>query len=330
MSLQSDFAYFSEMVGAQGSMRIGDYMGVLFGMTGLVTREDPTFWFVNPLSGSDTANVGYKFDSPFQTIQAAVDAAGNGTDGEGDVIFLQSGNGTDYDDDTVGASLSNAYVYINKSDLHIVGLGPPGSVIIKPDAAATAGIFNLGANADRVSFHNLTIDTTTAQSGGIVTTSGTHYPLIENCIFNLVGAAGPLGVGIDFDAAAVTLPTIKNCTFHLGTLIIAAIRMKCGTTGGLIQDCRIISTLNGSGTPCVDGINVKAGTGLVIDRCHIHGGDAGTAYNMVDGIDIDAGCISTIITGPCYIGNCDNGVVDGGTDSCGETAGEGWVDITHS
>jgi hypothetical protein len=329
MSTSRDFAYFNNVVGKYDAMGIGDYLSMLCSMVGMFSRPDPVFWFVNQVSGSDTANTGNNPSSPFKTIQKAIDSAGTATDGQGDIVFLQSGNGTDYTGDTVGASLSNAYVYINKPDLSIIGLGPPNSIIIKPGAAATAGVIVLGASADRVRLANFTIDTTTALSGAIVTVSGAHYPTIENIIFQLTGDTGPTGVGIDFDAAAVNYPVIRNCDFYCGTLTIAGIRMKAGTTGGLIQGCRFISTINGSGTPCVDGINVKAGSFLTIDRCFINGGDKGTNYNMVDGIDIDAGVVHTQIC-DCLIGNCDNGVVDGGTDSCGETANEGWVDTSHS
>ena len=322
MSL-SDLQYFNKQIGKQGRLGIGDYMAMsLYGMN-IYAHPDPSFWFCNAATGLDT-NTGLDPSLPFKTIQKAIDSARSG-----DVIFLQAGAGSDYDDDTVGTGLADTYLYINRPDISIVGLGPPNSVIIKPAAAATAGIINLGALADRFYLANVTLDTTTAQSGAIVTSNGTHNPTIENCIFRLIGAAGPLGVGIDFDAAAVNYPVIRNCTFYCGTLLIAAMRLKVGATGGLIQNCIIVSALNGSGTPCTDPINLKAGTNTIFDQIIIHGGDAGTAYNFPDGIDIDGGCVNTIIT-RSFIGNCDAGVTDGGTDSCGETAAEGWTDITHA
>lgn len=325
-TLTRDMAYFDNMVGKVGTMGIGGYLSLLLAQNGLFTAPDSQFWFVNQLSGLDT-NSGADPRDPFKTIQAAVDAAGSAADGHGDVIFLQSGRGTNYTGDTVGTGLADAYVYINKPDLTIVGLGPPQSVTIKPGAAATAGVFNLGALADRVTFANLTIDTTTAQSGAIVTTSGTHFLNVQNVFFNLVGAAGPLGVGIDMDAAASNLPVIKNCTFMMGTLLIAGIRMKCGATGGLIEDCRFIS-LETTGTLCPDVLNVKAGTGLHINRCYIHGG-TGVGHLAADGIDIDAGVVRTMIT-DCWIAGCTAAVTDGGTNTIGETAGEGYIAIEHA
>jgi len=323
MSL-SDLRYFNNMVAKQGTLGIGDYIMMALGGIGVYARENPVFWYVNPVTGLDT-NSGTSPAAPFKTIQFAVDSAGTATDGRGDVIFLQSGNGTDYDDDTVGASLADAYVHINKPDLSIIGLGPPNSVIIKPDAAATAGVIVLGASADRVRIANLTIDTTTAQSGAIVSVSGAHYPTIENVIFNLVGAAGPLGVGIDFDAAAVNYPVIRNCNFYCGTLIKAAIRMKCGTTGGLIEDCFFVNTET-AGTPTEDGINVKAGKFLRIKNCTIHGG-ATADHLFADGIDIDAGVVNTSIDG-CYIGGCTAAVTDGGTATLGKIDLHGYTSMT--
>jgi len=105
--------------------------------------------------------------------------------------------------------------------------------------------------------------------------------------------------------------------------------IKASTTGGLIENCIIINMLNGAGTAPVDGINLMTGTGVVIKGCHINGGDT-TTYLLADGIDIDSGVLNTLITGPCYIGNCTAGVTDGGTDTCGATSGEGWVEISHA
>jgi len=327
MSIRDDMVWFNNAVPKSGTVGIGDYLQNALIGGGLIHSKDPHWWFVDPQSGSDAYD-GDSWNAPFKTIQAAVDAAG---DGRGDTIFLLSGRGYDYDDDTVGASLANAYVYINKADINLVGLGPPNSVVIKPDAAATAGVIALGASAARVRIANLTINTATAQSAAIVTSTGASYPTVENCIFDLVGASGPLGYGINFGGAKVSYPVIRGCTFHLGTLIKAGIALKAQDAtpfGALIEDCVFMNALSASGTPCEDGINVMDGTGVIIRNCHISGG-ASTDYNLVDGIDIDASVLNTLIA-DCTIGNCDNGVTDGGTDTAGATAAEGWTDTTHA
>lgn len=327
MGLVDDLNHFDKMVNKIGSIGIGEYIQHALLGAGMIQTANPYWWFVDP-NGSDAYD-GTSWTTPFQTIQAAVDAAG---DGRGDTIFLLNGRGTDYDDDTVSASLADAYVYINKADLNIIGLGPPNSVIIKPDAAATAGVFNLGASAKRCRIANITFNTATAQSAAIKLTAATDYPTIENCIFDLVGAAGPLGIGIDGDAGKVSYPVIRNCTFYAGTLIKSCIVLEVQDAtpfGGLIENCRFVSVINGAGTGCVDFVNIKDGTGMHIKDCDMQGGDVGTTYNCDDGIDIDAGVISTMITG-CTIGGCDAAVTDGGTDTVGETAGEGYTDITHA
>jgi len=196
-------------------------------------------------------------------------------------------------------------------------LGPPNSVVIKPDAAATAGVFSIASGANRVTIANITFNTATAQSAAIQTVSGAHYLTVENCIFDLVGAAGPTGFGISFDAAKSSYPVIRNCTFYLGTLIKAGIWIEAQDAtpfGGLVENCKMISVLNGSGTGAEGGIYVKDGTGVQINNCVIHGGDTGTAYNVGDGIEVAAGVLNAMITN-CQVSGCDAAITDGGTDT---------------
>lgn len=315
---RSDFDRMNS-IGKAAGMRVGlgDYFRFA---TSLLAQPNSKIWWVNSYWGSDTSQ-GDRHDAPLKTIQAAIDKAGgsaSATDAKGDIIVLQASQ-ADYDDDTVGASLSNAYLYVNKSDLTIVGLGPPNSVIIKPDAAATAGVINLSANADRFRLINVTINTTTARSAAIKLATGTDYLYIDSCIFDLVGAAGPLGYGIDGTTGKVSYPRILNCEFHLGVYVNAGIALKVQDAtpfGGLIDNCYMVS--NAAANPTADGILISDGTGMQIKDVVIHGGTA--AQNITDGIDIDAGVLNTMITG-CLIGGCDNALTDGGTDTLGATNG---------
>lgn len=284
-------------------------------------------WFVDAANGND-ADSGQDLGHPVKTIQQALynisqyRVKANLTYDFPSYIHLLPTAGVDYDDDTVGntakGGLANAYVYVNQPDIHIIGEGPLGSVIINPDAAATAGVINIGTSGARFHISNVVIKTTTAKSAAIkFGATGGLWPLIENCVFDLVGAAGPLGVGIDMDAGKVTYPIIRNCTFYMGTLLIAAIRAEVQDAtpyGGLIEKCDFLSVLNGAGTPVVDVINVKDGTGLIIRECNIHGGDTGSNYNAADGIDIDSGVVNTLVT-RCNISGCDALITDGGTDT---------------
>jgi len=142
------------------------------------TRGD--FWFVDAAYGSDSAS-GEDIDHPVNTIQHALTLAAAKRTRTGrtydDYIILLPTNGVDYDDDAVSAGLSNAYVYVNIPNIHIVGAGPIGSVVIKPDAAATAGVINVGASGDRFSLHNVVIDTETALSAAVYLTAAADYPV---------------------------------------------------------------------------------------------------------------------------------------------------------
>jgi len=294
------------------------------------TRGD--MWFVDAENGDDNGG-GKDIWSPLKTIQKALTliAAKRTANNKyyDEYIYLMPTNATDYDDDTVGAGLANSYVYVNIPNIHIIGAGPIGSVIIKPGAAATAGVINVGASGDRFHLKNVLINTVTAQSAAIKLTAAADFPLIEDCVFDLVGAAGPLGVGIDGDNGKVSYPIIRGCTFYMGTLLIAGIILEVQDAtpfGGLIENCDFLSVLNGAGVGVVDVINVKDGTGLIIRDCNIHGGDSGTAYNADDGIDVDAGVVNTLIA-RCNISGCDALITDGGTDTdivdCLTADGEG-------
>lgn len=281
-------------------------------------------WFVDAENGDDNAG-GRDIWTPVKTIQQAIYLITKKRTANSkyydEFIYLLPTNAIDYDDDTVGntakGGLANTYVYINTPNIHIIGAGPLGSVVIKPDEAATAGVFNIGASGDRFHLSNVIINTATAQSAAIKLTAAANFPIIENVVFDLVGAAGPLGVGIDGDNGKVSYPIIRNCTFYMGTLLLAGIIIKVQDAtpfGGLIEKCDFLSVINGADTPVVDVINVKDGTGLIIRECNIHGGDTGTAYNAADGIDIDAGVLNTLVTRNSISG-CDALITDGGTDT---------------
>lgn len=279
-------------------------------------------FYINPDSsiGSDACSVGAqgtRFDTPLLTLAAAISYC---TTANGDFIVLQPST----------TQITEEDVSIAIADLTLVGMEDPWCGYgLKPDAAVSAALLSLTAAADNVLLKRLYLDNATGLKSIIKTASGAHFLRAEDCLFNVKGASGSEGYGIDTTAAAVNNPVLKNCVFTLNTYVTAAIALKAGAGGGLLENCTIINMLNGAGTPPVDGINLMAGTGVVIKGCHINGGDT-TTYIMADGIDIDAGVLNTLITGPCYIGNCTAGVTDGGSDTCGATAGEGWFDISHS
>ena len=284
-------------------LALDDYLRLYqLGVIGLL-RNTSQIFYVDPANGSDE-NPGYPFEAPVKTIAHALSLVESE---RGDFVLLKPST-------TV---VTEGDISVAKADLVISGLADPNSELctINSSSAATTGIFTLTAAADRVRIQNLYFNDGTAAKPCIVTANGATNVEIHNCKFVLTQDSA-----IDFDAGAVGDPVIKDCTFQLGDGAGVPIVMECGTSGGLIEGCTIINGINGSGTPPADGILVKAGTGLIIRNCDIHGGDAATAYNLVDGIDIDAGVINTLIT-RCTIGECDNAVTDGGTDTTGVTNG---------
>ena len=180
--------------------------------------------YVSP--GGDNGNSGLTPGLPVHTIQEAIDKAS--TTKHTVIHLLPSFKATatgalvadtiaDFDDDAVAAAtvttgdqrLINAWVYIYKSNIHIVGEGIVGSVNIKPAAAASAGIFAIKTGMKNISFHNLFFDATTA-AAGIITTGATGVITnlhIKNCRFYL-GT-----IQVDLDTGLVTNVVIENCEF---------------------------------------------------------------------------------------------------------------------
>lgn len=280
-------------------------------------------WFVDAENGNDSGQ-GNIINSPLKTIQEVVFRIvkrRNATNRYFDeYVYLMPTNGIDYDDDVVGntpkGGLADTYVYLNTPGIHFIGAGQLGSVIINPDEAADEGVFNLGASAKRCSFENLVINTATSQASAIKLAAGADFPLFKNCIFNIVGASGPTGVGITC-AGAVAYPTITGCKFYIGTNVISAMTIIGKTTypfGGLIENTLIACTHNGAGTNPLAGIGLGAGVGIEIRDILIHGGDVGTAYNIINGIDVASECVHTTIARIRCLG-CDSAIDDDGVDT---------------
>lgn len=268
-------------------------------------------YFVNAYIGS-TNNSG-TLTAPYQLIQTAVNAA---TSGRGDFVVLTPTDATNYDDDVVSASLTNAYVYVNKSNLTIVGMNSPsyGEAIIKPGAAASVGIINLGAAADRVRLVNLSLDGTTAANELIQGTAGADYVTVERCRFY----KGTKGI----DAPGTcTSWMIKNNQFYDQTL--SAIYGYFG--GGRIQG-NVFSSITLSNSADIDTLGVirildntttANSDGCLIIGNIILGGDATAgsgSYNAESGIRVAAAClnvgvVSNMVAGcdTCLYGTAANG-----------------------
>jgi len=248
-------------------------------------------WYVDPANGDDNAG-GKDIWTAVQTIQkaltliAAKRTASSKTYHE--YIYLLPGQGTDYDDDTVGASLANAYVYINISDVSIIGCGRPGDVVVKPDAAATAGIFALGTSADRIEIANIHFDSTTAANGMINAASGGCDDVwIHHCAFD--GQGGAASVGINTANAA----TCARWTIEYNRFIDRVTGSVIGYLGlGIIRYNTIIKTIAGAltiGISLLDNTTTADSDGAVIHDNLVLGGINGTTP-LADGISVAANC----------------------------------------
>lgn len=264
-------------------------------------------WFVDPANGDDNAG-GQSIWTAVQTIQQVLTLIAAERTASGKTyrehVYLLPGQGTDYDDDTVSASLSNAYVYINISDISIHACGMPGDVVINPDAAATAGIFALGTSADRLELDGIWFDCTTAANECIdVPSGGVNNCWIHNCRFDGQGGAAAAGI-VTANAATCANWIIENNTFIDCT--VAAIKGYLGY--GIIRNNVFIKTLT---TAMTDGISLLDNTttadsdGAVIHDNIILGGIEGTTP-LATGIKVAAACYGVGIWHNAVSGCTDN------------------------
>ncbi|KKN78257.1 hypothetical protein LCGC14_0351160 [marine sediment metagenome] len=256
-------------------------------------------YFVDPEFGKDSYS-GTDIKYAFQTIQKAVDKCSGESD---DYIYLLPSDGVDYDDDTVGTSLANAYVYINKSNVHLIGLNPPHmqSVIIKPGAAATAGIIALGTGADRCEIAGITFDLTTAANECIdVPSGGANGVWVHDCHFIGTGDTNDTGINTA-NAANSSYWIIEDCVFY--NLVIGAV--KGYFNRGVIRNNRIVKTVTGAltdGISLLDNTTTADSDGCLVENNIVGGGIVGTTP-LATGIKVASACYGVIISNN-YIGGC--------------------------
>lgn len=260
------------------------------------TRGD--FWFVDAANGNDS-NSGADIRDAFQTIQKAVNVCSGVAD---DYIFLLPTDGTDYDDDTVGASLANAYVYINKSNVHLIGINPAHgqSVIVNPGAAATAGVINLSAAADRVEIAGITFNTTTAANEAIAVTGGANGVWVHDCRFLGAGGAAEAGI-VGTNVASCADWVIENCLFY--NLDVGAVVGYFSR--GIIRNCKIIKTVTAAmtdGISLLDNTTTADSDGAVIENIVVLGGIEGTTP-LATGLKVAAACYGVGIIN-CQVSGC--------------------------
>ena len=299
---------------ALGVNQVGD---VFDGWNFMPSTWKEEFW-VSP--GGSNSNHGQDKEHPLLTMQKAIDLASTTKFTRIHLVpYLSSANTiADFDDDAVAAAsvttgnerLINAWVYIYKSNIQFVGHGIFGNTIIKPAAAASAGIFAIKTAMAGISFKNIDFDATTAAAGHIVTAGTVDTMMIENCRFNL-GT-----VQLDLDAGLATDVYIKNCTLiNMDTDGIAI----AGVRGGIYNTMIGIDTYLAAGGKITSGItltNTAGSIGFTINGVVIHGGDDGGTNDVIaKGIFVGGSNVvaATIIN--CQASECDQSLDDDGTDT---------------
>lgn len=258
--------------------------------------------FVSSDIGSDSFDGS--IDSPFQTLQQAVDECSGRTH---DWIFLLPSS-LPYDDDSVIAAsldtgktkrLINTCIYVNKPFVHIIGLQNPfeWNVVLTPSAAASAGMLSFGASADYCSVSNLTFNL--SANGAITVASGTRNLSIIGCAF--IGGTH----GIDMDAGDCQRALIQNCYFEDQTTYGLAIH----STSAFLKD--LIFTTPGA-TAATAMLYVTGAAPSSIENVHCNGNASAsvgflcnnvagvlvrnsTFANCIDNVSIGAGAASDII-----------------------------------
>jgi len=277
----------------------------------LLPKNDIEWCFVSP-SGYDHQGGG-RMNHPLKTIQKAIDLA---SETKHTFIFLQADiSAADtidkFDDDTVGASLANAYINVDKSFTHFIGIGGPGEVLINPGAAATAGIVSLPAGSTGISFNNITFVATTAANAIIKSVSTVSNIKFKDCILK-TGTGATTIIGLDLDGGLATNVIVEDCEFHdmYSGITIAPVL-------GRISNCKIIVGTPGAGTAGI-GITIAntSGTkGIIMEKVLINGGTAGGANNYTIGIHVvGSNTVGANIIN-CNIENCDADVTDAGTNT---------------
>ncbi len=260
-------------------------------------------YFVDQEFGKDSYS-GTDIKYAFKTVQKAVDKCSGESD---DYIFLLPQDGVDYTADTVSTSLAEAYIYINKSNVHLIGINASHgqSVIINPGAAATAGIINLGSAADRCEIAGITFDTTTAANEGIATAGGCDGVWIHDCRFIAGGGTTDGGI-IATNAATCGYWVIENCYFtDQNTAAITGCFNR-----GIIRNnmiARILATAEAAanGILILDNTTTADSDGVMIYSnilgCGISGGDP-----VVAGIVVPPATISAMVVNNYIGGSTDN------------------------
>jgi hypothetical protein len=253
--------------------------------------QNPSNWYVNGSTGSDTINSGLSRTSPFRTITNALARAQSAAN---DIIYIMAGTNTV---PPGGISITKSVTFWGDS---------PDNTIIQahdqPFVATNTSLFKFAATRTNAVFRNLTLRNGRAPNGGAIYTGVRVELFAYNCAF-LNNAATNGGGGAIYGTGQYTFDycQLSDCTFtnNTGTagggaisfyrLMTPVLASNCvffanssGTNGGAIfyesqyGGAALINTLflnNRAGPSSSGGAYYCGGTGCTLDmnRCAVIG-----------------------------------------------------------
>lgn len=312
-------ASVNEMNPVANKFQLGNKIAGAIGGLGWYPDTLVEHLFVCAVNGNDQFN-GKSPLLPKLKIQAAIDVASTTKHTVIHLLTSFSAANTiyDFDDDAVAAAsvtsgnerLINSWVYIYKSNIHIVGEGLPGSIVIKPAAAASAGIVAIKTGMKNISFSNIRFNATTAAAAHIVSSGTVENLVIRDCEF-IKGT-----IQLDLDAGLLTRPVIEDCFFMDAITYALTIAPIYGHVSGCYHGVTKYAGAGGKQTAIFNVANTSGVLGFRIHNNVLHGGDNGASH--------DVAAIGILIAGTnakgCIISHnnifaCDDTIDDDGTDS---------------
>src|SRR3990167_5647176 len=207
----------------------------LAGMLGLPYVGD--VFYVDPNSGSDTANSGKNFDDAYKTVATAYAAC---TSGQHDVVLIAQSGGT-------GRSSETASINWAKRFTHLVGSAAPTAQDVRAGVGMAAStVFTISENG--CLFKNLTF-TQTADVNEPVTITGDYNSLIG------VDFKGSLNATTGDDTAMRALNLdggqenyFGGCTFGMDTIMRSAanatVEFENAASRNVFENCRFIAAID--------------------------------------------------------------------------------------
>lgn len=164
-------------------------------------------YYVNSVTGSDTANTGTDKDQPFATIDRAFTSV---TASQGDVIFVMPGHA-----ETISGTTTSSLT-MDVAGVRVIGLGVGNN---RPTITlATPTTTTITISAANCSLENVILKSTIAECASMITVSGAGCTLDQ---VDVQGGATSIVTFITTTAAADQI-TISNCQHRTTAAVTAA------------------------------------------------------------------------------------------------------------